>query len=91
MTPFAAPRVTLEAFVDCLNGAGDDGVDTDALARLLAEDVVIHGPFGGDPVTGRDAAVATIRSVNGLSSDDTYTEVLSGDTRDGSHGSCARR
>lgn len=85
MTTLAPHRDTLEAFVDCINGAGDDGVDRDALARLLAEDVVIHGPFGDDPVTGRDAAVETIRSVNGLSCDDTYTEVLSGDTHHAAH------
>jgi hypothetical protein len=42
--------------------------------------VVIHGPFGDEPVVGRDAAVRTIKTVNGLSSDDTYTEVLSGET-----------
>jgi hypothetical protein len=85
MTTFAPHRDTLQAFVDCINGAGDDGVDTNTLARLLAEDVAIYGPFGDDPVTGRDAAVETIRSVNGLSSDDTYTEVLSGDTHHAAH------
>jgi hypothetical protein len=85
MTTFAPHRDTLEAFVDCINGAGAEGVDTDALSRLLAEDVVIHGPFGDDPVTGREAVVETIRSVNGLSSDDTYTEVLSGDTHHAAH------
>jgi hypothetical protein len=85
MTTFAPHRHTLESFVDCINGTGDDGVDTAALARLLAEDVVIYGPFGDDPVTGREAVVETIRSVNGLSSDDTYTEVLSGDTHHAAH------
>ena len=85
MTTFAPHRHTLESFVDCINGAGDDGVDAAALARLLAEDVVIYGPFGDDPVTGREAVVETIRSVNGLSSDDTYTEVLSGDTHHAAH------
>lgn len=79
MNSFAAHRETLESFVDCINGAGRDGVDTDTLSRLLAEDVVIYGPFGDDPVSGRDAVVETIRSVNKLSTDDTYTEVLSGD------------
>ena len=85
MSTFAPHRDTLEAFVDCINGAGDEGVETDALSRLLAVDVVIHGPFGDDPVTGREAVVKTIRSVNGLSSDDTYTEVLSGDTHHAAH------
>ena len=85
MPTFAPHRDTLEAFVDCINGAGDDGVDTDALSRLLAEDVVIHGPFGDEPVSGRDTVVETIRSVNKLSSDDTYLEVLSGDTHHAAH------
>jgi hypothetical protein len=79
MNSFASHRETLESFVDCINGARRDGVDTDTLSRLLAEDVVIYGPFGDDPVSGRDAVVETIRSVNKLSADDTYTEVLSGD------------
>ncbi len=85
MTTFAPHRDTLESFVDCINGAGIDGVDTDTLSRLLAEDVVIYGPFGDDPVSGRDAVVETIRSVNRLSTDDTYTEVLSGDTHHAAH------
>ena len=80
MNSFASHRETLESFVDCINGAGREGVDTDTLSRLFAEDVVIYGPFGDDPVSGRDAVVETIRSVNKLSADDTYTEVLSGDT-----------
>ena len=85
MTSFAPHRDTLESFVDCINGAGIDGVDTDTLSRLLAKDVVIYGPFGDDPVSGRDAVVETIRSVNRLSTDDTYTEVLSGDTHHAAH------
>jgi len=39
---------------------------------------VLYGPFGDEPVTGRETAVETIKTVNGLSSDDTYMEVLSG-------------
>lgn len=85
MTTFAPHRETLECFVDCINAACNNGIDTDVLSRLLAEDVVILGPFGDDPVTGREAVVETIRSVNGLSSDDTYTEVLSGDTHHAAH------
>ncbi len=76
MTTFAPHRDTLESFVDCING----GADKDALTRLLAEDVVLYGPFGDEPVTGRETAVETIMTVNGLSSDDTYMEVLSGET-----------
>ena len=85
MTTFAPHRDTMESFVDCINGAADKGVDTHTLNRLLAEDVVIYGPFGDEPVTGREAAVETIKTVNGLSSDDTYTEVLSGDTHHAAH------
>ena len=81
MTTFAPHRDTLESFVDCIHG----GVDNDVLTRLLAEDVVLYGPFGDEPVTGRETAVETIKAVNGLSSDDTYTEVLSGDTHHAAH------
>jgi hypothetical protein len=76
MTTFAPHRDTLESFVDCIHG----GADKDTLTRLLAEDVVLYGPFGDEPVTGREAAVETIKTVNRLSSDDTYMEVLSGGT-----------
>ena len=81
MTTFAPHRDTLESFVDCINGGADKGT----LARLLAEDVVLYGPFGDEPVTGRETAVETIKTVNGLSSDDTYFEVLSGDTHQAAH------
>src|ERR1700741_1343360 len=63
MTTFAAHRDTLEAFVDCIHG----GADENTLAGLLAEDVALYGPFGDEPVTGRDAAVQTIKKVNTLS------------------------
>jgi hypothetical protein len=76
MTRFAPHRDTLESFVDCIHG----GADKDTLTRLLAEDVVLYGPLGDEPVTGREAAVETIKTVNRLSSDDTYMEVLSGET-----------
>ena len=56
MTTFAPHRDTLESFVDCING----GADKDTLIRLLAEDVVLYGPFGDEPVIGRRAAVETI-------------------------------
>ncbi len=81
MTTFAPHRETLESFVDCING----GVDEDTLSHLLAEDVVLYGPFSDEPVVGRETAVDTIKAVNGLSSDDTYLEVLSGDTHHAAH------
>ena len=81
MTTFAPHRDTVQSFVDCIN----DGADKDTLARLLAEDVVLHGPFGDEPLIGREAAVKTINAVSGTSSDDTYLEVLSGDTHHAAH------
>lgn len=81
MTAFAPHRDTLEQFVDCING----GADKETLTRPLAEDVVLRGPFGDEPVTGREVAVKTMKTVNGLSSDDTYFEVLSGDTHHAAH------
>jgi hypothetical protein len=81
MTTLAPHRATLESFVDCIHG----GVDKDVLTGLLAEDVMLYGPFGDEPVTGREAAVETIKSVNKLSSDDAYLEVLSGETHHAAH------
>ncbi|MDT7730610.1 MAG: hypothetical protein QOK45_863 [Mycobacterium sp.] len=81
MTTFAPHRDTLKSFVDCING----GADKDTLTRLLAENVVLYGPFGNEPIAGRETAVETIKTVNGLSSDDTYMEVLSGETHHAAH------
>ncbi|MGV0700641.1 hypothetical protein [Mycolicibacter sinensis] len=81
MTTFAPHRETLEYFVNCIHG----GADKDTLANLLAEEVVIYSPFGGEPVTGREVAVETIKTVNGLASDDSYLEVLSGETHHAAH------
>lgn len=81
MTMFAPDRDTLESFVDCING----GVDADTLSSLLAEDIVLYGPFSDEPIIGRVVAVETIKAVNGLASDDTYMEVLSGDTHHAAH------
>lgn len=81
MTTFAPHRDTLESFVDCINR----GADKDTLAGLLAEDVRLYGPFGDEPVSGREVAVETIKAVNGISSDDSYFEVLSGDTHHAAH------
>ncbi|KAA0095974.1 hypothetical protein CIW49_20720 [Mycolicibacterium sp. P1-18] len=81
MTTIAPHRATLESFVDCIHG----GVDVDVLTGLLAEKVVLRGPFGDEPITGREAAVKTIKRVNELSSEDTYLEVLSGETHHAAH------
>jgi hypothetical protein len=76
MTTFAPHRDTLESFVDCIHG----GADKDALTRLLAEDVVLYGPLGDEPITGREAVVQAMQTVNKLADDDSYEEVLSGET-----------
>jgi hypothetical protein len=81
MTTLAPHRETLESFVDCIHG----GADKATLTTLLAEDVVLYGPFGGEPITRREVAVETIKTVNGLSSDDTYLEILSGETHHAAH------
>jgi hypothetical protein len=76
MTTFAPHRDTLVSFVDCIHG----GADKDTLTRLLAEDVVLYSPLGDEPITGREAAVQAIQTVNRLADDDSYKEVLSGET-----------
>jgi hypothetical protein len=81
MTTFAPHRATLESFVDCIHG----GADKDTLTRLLAEHVRLYGPFSDEPITGREAAVETIQAANRLASDDTYMEVLSGETHHAAH------
>jgi hypothetical protein len=73
---FAQHRATVESFVDCMHG----GADEDALARLLAENVVLIGPLSDEPLTGREAVTATIQRVSEVAADLTYTEVLSGET-----------
>lgn len=81
MTTFALHRDTMESFVDCING----GADKDTLSGLLAENVRLYGPFSDEPIVGRETAVDTIKAVNAVSSDDTYLEVLSGDTHHAAH------
>ena len=76
MTTFAPHRDTLESFVDCING----GADKDILTRLLAEDVVLYSPFGDEPITGREAVVQAMQTAYRLADDDSYEEVLSGET-----------
>jgi hypothetical protein len=75
MTTFAPHRDTVEFFVDCMHG----GADHDALSGILAEDVVMYGPLGDEPLTGREAVLAAIQGIGG-SADLTYKEVLTGET-----------
>jgi SnoaL-like domain len=76
MTTFAANRDTVESFVDCMHG----GADVDTLSDLLAEDVVLYGPLGDEPLTGREAVLEAMRGVGTVATDLTYKEVLSGET-----------
>jgi hypothetical protein len=75
MTTFAPHRDTVESFVDAMHG----GADEDALAGILADDVVMFGPLGDEPVTGRDAVLEAMRGIGGAADLD-YEEVLSGET-----------
>jgi hypothetical protein len=81
MTTFAPHRDTVEAFVEGMHG----GADEDALSRILAEDVVMYGPLGDEPITGREAVLKAMRAVGTVATDLTYTEVLSGETHHAAH------
>ena len=76
MTTFAPHRDTVESFVDSMHG----GADKDALAGILAEDVVLYSPLGDEPTTGREAVLEAMRGVGAGAADLTYKEVLSGET-----------
>ncbi len=76
MTIFAPHRDTVESFVDCMHG----GADNDALSELLAKDVVMYGPLGDEPLSGREAVLEAMRGVGTVAADLTYKEVLSGET-----------
>jgi SnoaL-like protein len=74
MTAFAPHRDTVESFVDAMHG----GADESALSGILAEDVVLYGPLGDEPVTGREAVLEAMRGIAGTA-DLSYEEVLSGE------------
>jgi hypothetical protein len=76
MTIFAPHRDTVEAFVASMHG----GADKDALTAILAADVVLYGPLGDEPLTGREAVLDAMRAVGTVATDLTYKEVLSGET-----------
>src|SRR5690349_8414201 len=59
MTAFAPHRDTVDAFVDSMHG----GAHKDALFAILAEDVVMYGPLGDEPVTGREAVLEAMQGV----------------------------
>ncbi|KAA0100054.1 hypothetical protein CIW49_08240 [Mycolicibacterium sp. P1-18] len=76
MTSHAPHRETVGSFVDYMHGGGD----RDALAGILAENVVLYGPLGDEAVTGREAVLDAIQSVGTVATALTYEEVLSGET-----------
>ena len=75
MTTFAPHRDTVQSFVDAMHG----GADKDAIASILAKDVVMYGPLGDEPLTGREAVLQAMQGV-GAAADLTYKEVLTGQT-----------
>ena len=81
MTRFAPYRATVQAFIDSMHG----GADKAALAAILAEDVVLYGPLGDEPVTGREAVLEAMQGVGTVATDLTYNEVLSGETHHAAH------
>ena len=76
MAGLAPNRASIESFIDCMHS----GADKDALARVLAEDVVLISPLNDEPLIGRDAVTAAIQTVSEAAADLTYKEVLSGET-----------
>ena len=76
MTTYASHRDTVESFVDCMHG----GADMEALSGILADDVVLYGPLGDEPLTGRAAVLESMRTVGTMAAELTYKEVLSGET-----------
>src|ERR1700721_4120160 len=81
MTTFAPHRDAVEFFVDCMHG----GADKDVLSGILAEDVVLYGPLGDEPVTGREAVLEAIRRVGAGAADLASKEVPSGETHHAAH------
>jgi hypothetical protein len=81
MTPSARYRETVTAFVDGMHRGADD----DALSPILAENVVMYGPLGDEPVIGRNAVLEAMQAVGAVATDLTYDEVLSGETHHAAH------
>ena len=76
MTTYAQHRAAFESFLDCVHG----GSGKDAIARFLAENVVLNSPLNDEPLTGREAVAEAMQTVGTLAADLTYKEVLSGET-----------
>ncbi|BBX02562.1 hypothetical protein BST36_11150 [Mycolicibacterium moriokaense] len=76
MITFAPHRNTVKDFVDCMHG----GADKDTLSEILAEDVLLYGPLGDEPLSGREEVLEAMRAVGTAATDLRYKEVLSGET-----------
>jgi hypothetical protein len=74
MSTSTQQRAAFEAFLDGMHTA-----DTDAIARHLAENVVLNSPFLAEPITGREAVANVLQTVSKLADDLTVQEVLSGE------------
>ena len=76
MTTLAPHRDAVEFFVNCMHA----GAAEDTLSEILAEDVVLYGPLGDEPITGREGVLDAIQTVGKVATALTYREVLSGKT-----------
>jgi hypothetical protein len=74
MTTSAQHRTAFESLLACVDGSAGK----DAVARCLAENVVLNSPILDEPVTGRDAVAEVLQAVYALG-DLTTEEVLSGE------------
>jgi hypothetical protein len=75
-TTLAPNRASIESFIECMHS----GADKDALARVLAEDVVLISPLGNEPLAGRGAVTAAMQTVSKVAADLTCEEVFNGET-----------
>jgi hypothetical protein len=77
MTALAPHRATVQSFVDCMHS----GADKDALARVLAENVVLISPLSDEPLVGLEAVTGAIQTVGKVATDLSYKEIFTGETR----------
>jgi hypothetical protein len=75
MTTSTQQRAAFESFLGGMHSA-----DNDAIARNLAENVVLNSPFLAEPIIGREAVANVLLTVSKLADDLTAQEILSGET-----------
>ncbi|GAA1705524.1 nuclear transport factor 2 family protein [Streptomyces yatensis] len=75
MSTSTQQRAAFESFLDGMHSA-----DNDAIARNLAENVVLNSPFLSEPITGHEAVANVLKTVSRLADDLTVEEILSGET-----------